>query len=179
MGDGTTRPPATRAIKVLTGRQDPLPHLPKPRASGYAGTTPVTPSHAGPSVGVRRGSTGAGGRHPGRRRLAATGAGSPARTAVGGSHPEHRIHRLATGPPTVGRCPWRCAFLHAGLACRGRQAHRSSDMSRDDGSSGTVRPGRGRAHVSVAEMREADRGGCAWFGHADLEQDRRPQVRAA
>jgi len=41
MSDGTTRPPATRAIKVLAGRQDPLPHLPKPRASGYAGTTPV------------------------------------------------------------------------------------------------------------------------------------------
>ncbi|MDY7079320.1 MAG: hypothetical protein SXV54_20595 [Chloroflexota bacterium] len=41
MSDGATRPPATRAIKVLTGRQDPLPHLPKPRASGYAGATPV------------------------------------------------------------------------------------------------------------------------------------------
>jgi len=26
---------------VLAGKQDPLPHLPKPRASGYAGTTPV------------------------------------------------------------------------------------------------------------------------------------------
>jgi len=41
MSDGTTQPPATRTIKVLDGRQDPLPHLPNPRASGHASTTPV------------------------------------------------------------------------------------------------------------------------------------------
>lgn len=41
MSDGTTRPSAGRAIEVRTGRQDPLPHLPEPRASGYPGTTPA------------------------------------------------------------------------------------------------------------------------------------------
>jgi hypothetical protein len=41
MSDGTTRPSVGRAIEVRTGRQDPLPHLPGPRASGYAGVTPI------------------------------------------------------------------------------------------------------------------------------------------
>ena len=39
MSDGTTRPSVGRAIEVRAGGQDPLLHLPSPRAAGHAGAT--------------------------------------------------------------------------------------------------------------------------------------------